>query len=568
MPWREKLQEGLSGAASAQAVPAVSPVWLAEFRAKAAILLDFEFDPNGYADIFDVPLAEIVSTPLEDLALLTGRGEGETEAFLGGLRLVQIALDEPVFNTLTLRSFAPRDDAAPSPAARLEKLDLLYGPFEELLRPLGYKYNATPLAGTWLFIEPADAPTDLLEKRKEIYLEQAAGDDFRNGRKFRVVTVDAARKAIEISPALTESDGFTVGNAVLRANLVVAGHGEIRPQKVLGSGDAALSSQVFVFEVDNVSFVADATQPAGVRAGIEIEVDGRFWQQVPNLKDSRPADPHFSAHMTEDRFLKLSFGNGRNGKRLPNGVNNVRIIHRAGTGLAGNVSAGSLAKTVRPHRLIDSVRQPEDASGGNDMEPVESLRSNAPATVLTLERAVSLSDFANLAMSQSSVWQASAITQPTQQHVRSAVVVTVVPAGGGALGELEFSLADFLKSHSQPGVALKVVLFESLHFGLEVTAQIKSSEYIPAEVLVELRAALLQAFSLRNRNLGQDLYLSEVYSVVERVQGVANSRCVIQRTPGLPRLKGSELFAEPMGGVIYLHPEKSSLTLNEREFDL
>lgn len=545
----------------------ISPVWLAEFKAKAQIVLGFAFDPIAFGEVLGDPLLDIVSAPLEALAEATGRGEREIQALLDGLRLVQIALDEPVFARLTLLDFVPAHDDGPS-VAPIDRLELLYGPFTETLRPVGYDYNATPLMGNLLLPEPADDLFFLLERRAEVYLERAVKDGFRNGRKVRVTGVYKKSKALEFVPELTEADGFTVGNTVLRGNIVLAGHGETRPEKVLGGGNAAESNQTFVFEVANVSFVPDATQPSGVRAEVKIEVDGRIWQQVPTLKYSRPADPHLTVHMTEDAFPNIRFGNGRNGKRLPNGTNNIRIVHRAGTGLAGNVPAGSLVKTAKPHRLIESVRQPEDATGGNDMEPVESLRDNAPATVLTLERAVSLSDFENLAMGQSSVWQASAVTRQTLQRVRTEVVVTVVPAGGGALGELQDSLHGFLSSHSQPGIALTVQLYESLNFNLEVTAQIDTSQYNPPEVLERMRTALLDAFSLRNRGLGHDLYLSEVYDVVERVQGVANSRCVIEGDAALLRLASAEMFTEAMSGVIYLDPRKSSVILDYREFQL
>jgi hypothetical protein len=79
--------------------------------------------------------------------------------------------------------------------------------------------------------------------------------------------------------------------------------------------------------------------------------------------------------------LKITFGDGRRGRRMPSGVNNVRITHRKGNGLSGNLAAG-------PHYLVAQVRQPLPATGGNDMETLEALRENAPATVLTLERAV------------------------------------------------------------------------------------------------------------------------------------------------------------------------------------
>src|SRR6185436_18372247 len=94
--------------------------------------------------------------------------------------------------------------------------------------------------------------------------------------------------------------GATRGNLVIYGNAVAAGHGEAKEEKVLGSGDASRSGQVFVFAEKGISFIADANQPAGVRADVEVRVGDRVWQQVPTLADSGQADPHYVVRMTED----------------------------------------------------------------------------------------------------------------------------------------------------------------------------------------------------------------------------------------------------------------------------
>ena len=79
------------------------------------------------------------------------------------------------------------------------------------------------------------------------------------------------------------------------------------------------------------------------------------------------------------RQNQVLFGDGWHGRRLPSGVNNVRVVHRQGHGLDGNLPAGSLGILVRPVPILDKALQSLLATGGKGLEPVSSLRENAPA---------------------------------------------------------------------------------------------------------------------------------------------------------------------------------------------
>lgn len=428
--------------------------------------------------------------------------------------------------------------------------------FEHSARVLGWSANATPIAGTEV---PLPSVPAALRPGRTVMVEldgQPAAA--LASRVIAVSTGDVGK--VTLDRALP--DGARYDNLVLRANAVLSGHGEAKGERALGSGDASRSHQTFRFDEKGVSFVADPGQPSGVRAALEVRIGNRIWQQVPTLADSGPADPHYTVRMTEDGGVELAFGDGRNGRRLPTGVNNVRLAWRSGTGLAGNLPAGKLVKAARPNPLIDAVRQPLPATGGNDMEGVESMRATAPASVSTLGRAVSLGDYGRLAASQSSVWQAAAFAMPTGLARKDSVRVVVVPAGGGELGALAGQVKAFLEAHALPGVAVRVDSYEPKGFSLRVELQIVTAEYDPERVADTVRARLLAAFGLRARKLGQALRLSEVYRIVEGVPGVANSLCVLDNDPKKARVDA------PADGVVHLDAADSSLTVLHREFEL
>ena len=396
---------------------------------------------------------------------------------------------------------------------------IVFGHFKTRARIANWQVNPTAVTDAKL---PLDEVCPALTIGKPLILEKRQGGVTAESREIRIKDIHSDHIIIDQD---LRGKGYTHENTVLRGNVVLAGHGESKPPKVLGSGNATLPNQMFTLKVDQVSFIADATQANGVRADIEVKVGDQTWEQVSDLNNSTPTQPHYIVRMTEDGYINIGFGDGVNGRRVPTGNNNIRVTYRVGTGLQGIVSAGSLVKPVKPHPLIQGVAQPLDALGGNDMEDGASLRQTAPATLLTLERAVSLKDFANLVAGHSSVWQARAFKKPVCHGYLEVVDIVVVPADGTALGELATTLTDYVQTHAAPHVKVRLTEFEPVWADLTIQVTINTQEYELDKVRRAIGENLLNTFSLKKRRIGQSLYLGEVYSVVESVTGVVQSIC-------------------------------------------
>lgn len=512
-----------------------------------------------------------------ELVLAYSRASVETTS-IGTNTLAQLATAGGIGSTL--------------PGSGSQRMLRLYGPFQQTLRPTGYDVNTKPVSGVELTLDKKTAKLpDLLKPGRVVLLEQASGQGLEqiNGNPQQAVLEKVDDNLITLKQKLTLEDGFTLGNTIIRGNVLTAGHGAHKGEKVLGSGDATQRNQSFIFKVAGIAFVADSTMPSGVRADISLRVDVRTWQQVSSLRDSGPADPHYIVHMTEQGFLNIGFGDGENGRRLPTGTNNIRVAYRVGSGLAGNVAAHGLLKPVKPHKLVESVQQPILATGGNDMEGTASLRENAPASLLTLERAVSLNDFANLAVSQSSVWQARAFPQSTLLARQESIRVVIVPAGGVGLDKdlnavipQDFlnSQASFLKAHSQPGIDVSAFAYQPVLVYAKVVIRVKYDEYDADATKDKVFLALQQALSLEQRKLGEPLYRSELYKVVESVTGVENSECEIKLVAGMEgrplRINTQGLNSETIirsiqareTQVIYLDPKYSNLLVEVLRYEL
>jgi len=210
------------------------------------------------------------------------------------------------------------------------------------------------------------------------------------------------------------------------------------------------------------------------------------------------------------------------------------------------------------------------------------MRANAPASVLTIERAVSLADFTHLAATNSSVWQARAFRLPPGPGRADRIEIAVVPAGGGSLGTLAETLKDFLTAHALPGVQVSITAYQSIILDLSLSLSIKEDEFDPDLVAEAVRQAVGQAFALQKAGLGEPLFLSQVVKVVEAVAGVENCRCAINpdgfRDASGAAAEPRHVAYGPDGAVkrvstqarqvIYLDEDLSNVTITTQVFSL
>lgn len=344
----------------------------------------------------------------------------------------------------------------------------------------------------------------------------------------RLVTVQEilgfanAALVISVKPSLS---GLALPKYATRvyANVAKAGHGETRGQSVLGSGNRIEPNQEFLFAKTGLAFEQDNNFASGVRASVAVQVDDRVWTQVDNLRDSESTDTHFETTLNEDHQLMVRFGDGIHGQRLPTGTNNLILQARFGAGIEGNLPALSLSKLKKAHPLVEAVLQPDAATGGGDLETGESLRELAPASVLTLERAVSIADYGHIAQRHASIWQARSYALPDTPRATDRVEVVLVPAGGGALSlDFKTSMKTYLEGFSRPGVWVYIEGYQAILLDLRIKLRVDINAYDGDKIAELVRLYLLDSFSLQQSVLAGPLYLSRVYQVVEAIDGVEN----------------------------------------------
>ncbi|NRR29680.1 putative baseplate assembly protein [Oxalobacteraceae bacterium] len=311
--------------------------------------------------------------------------------------------------------------------------------------------------------------------------------------------------------------------ARINANVANASHGDGKQMQVmpevLGSGDRGRVFQRFMLRQAPLTWIAAGT-PSGVASTLEIRVDGLLWHPSSQLTAMGPRERGYLLRLDDSGNTTVQFGDGVYGARLPTGQLNVEARYRVGIGAAGNVARGQISLLLmRPYGLKEVIN-PVAASGGADPEAAGLARRNAPLTVRTLDRIVSLRDFEDFGAAFAGIGKAQAVWL---WNGEARLVHLTVSGLDGApvdpLAKLYRSLAaaiDAVRPAHQP---LVLAGGSNLWCGLQAKVRVLA-DYESATVLARVRAALSAAFGFEPRQYGQALSGSEILAVMQGVTGV------------------------------------------------
>ena len=321
-----------------------------------------------------------------------------------------------------------------------------------------------------------------------------------------VLTLDAVAGAASLETA----------SAVVLGNVVLASHGETIRNEVAGSGDASQRFQRFPLQKQPLTFVP-GSGPNGVVSSLGVHVNGLLWQEVGGLFDQPPTAQVFSTSIGSDLKTVLQFGDSRiGGSVLPTGAANVTATYRVGSGLSGRVGPNALTTLLDRLQGLSSVTNPQSAEGGADPESLAATRENAPRTVRTFGRAVSLQDFEDLITASGEVAKAEAIW--IWDGLSPAVYLTIAGQAGGTFSN-PAALAGNLNASRDPNRRLLVGNFQSVPIKIAASVLV-SPRYASDVVLSSVRAALLGALSFDALRLGQSIHLSAIYAILQAVPGI------------------------------------------------
>jgi predicted phage baseplate assembly protein len=327
---------------------------------------------------------------------------------------------------------------------------------------------------------------------------------------------DSGRTTLQLhSPLANVYDRLT---ATVCANVASATHGEAVGE-VGGSGNAAVGNQQFVLKQAPLTYVSASTT-SGRLSTLDMRVDGLLWHEVPSLFGRGPNEHVYSLRQDDEQRSIVQTGDGVEGARLPTGRDNVRFSYRRYLGAAGNVRADQLTTLLGRPLGVKAVTNPVDASGGQDGESRDDARRNAPVTVLTLGRAVSLQDYTDFSRGFGGI--AKALSIWIGGGAARGIFVTVAGVDGAAIDNSSATysnLIEALRRYGDPLLPLQVRSYAPVKF--RIAARLKIAPGALAElVLPVVKSRLRQHFSFAARDFAQPVTLDEVMAVMQGVTGV------------------------------------------------
>lgn len=332
---------------------------------------------------------------------------------------------------------------------------------------------------------------------------------------------DPAHTTLTLAAPLTNT--FDVATARIFANVVPATHGETF-REVLGSGDTPTPFQRFKLSHAPLTYVPSSAKASGAASTLQVYVNDILWSERSSLYGAATNERVYETVRDSEDNTYVQFGDGKTaGAPVPSGHDNVRAVYRKGIGVAANVAKNKLTLLMSRPLGLEGVDNPIAASGGDDPESIEDARQNAPGTIRTLDRVVSLSDYQDFAATFAGV--AKAIATWSHTGTESQVFLTIAGPGGATFETGSATVAALhgaLVSAGDLFVPLRIESFVPAKFTIAAKAGV-DSDRVAEIVLQQVSDALRMAFSFDARGFGDAVDLSDVIAVIHKVAGVKSA---------------------------------------------
>ena len=284
-----------------------------------------------------------------------------------------------------------------------------------------------------------------------------------------------------------------------------------------------------------------------------VKVNGVLWTEVNSIRLATSNEDLYYTLQTLSDFsgVEITFGNGVFGKKLEYG-DIVTFEYLQTKGEDGNVLSGGIITSVDTALKDESGTDVElfctnlDALvGGSDYESVESIRSTAPLSFQTGNRAISSSDYATLIkqtnlVDKVQVWGEKEINEDAGNRPGTYVEasenliyitgITVDPETGIGLPLSESSkslIREALNDKKGTTDILQFVDTQVVYVTFESEVYISNTKYSSEQVIGNIHNALASEYSLSKAAYKKNLYFSDYYKTIDAAEGVDHHRTTL-----------------------------------------
>jgi hypothetical protein len=387
-------------------------------------------------------------------------------------------------------------------------------------------------------LEIADVPIDDVISDKTIELDRIV-DGLGPGKVLVISEKDGEKgqpksEQIELQEVKNPEEGNTIeggtiltlkspllnsykpDNMVIYANAVKVTHGETI-NEVLGSGDGSVTYQKFTLKKPPLTYISSKN---GALSTLEVRVNDILWNESPALYSKDEKSQNYMVRIDNDSKATITFGDGKQGARLPTGVENITATYRSGIGEDGQVDAGTLTILQSRPLGIKEVTNPLPGTGAEDPEKLEMARLNVPKEALTMGRIVSLQDFEDYARAYPGIGKAQAVSIWTGSM--NVVCITIASAFSEPVEHNSTLFSDLSGSIDRvrdPIQEVRIETYKPVFFDVE--ALLKIDPVYKSDLVKEsVKKALRDAFSFDRRTFGQGVTEAELVNVIQAVPGI------------------------------------------------
>lgn len=316
-------------------------------------------------------------------------------------------------------------------------------------------------------------------------------------------------------------------------NLAEATQGRTEAEVTLGNGDSREAFQTFKLPNAPLTYLnAVGTTPPEIPE-LDVFVDERRWEHVASFFGQPPEAEVYVVREDAEENSWVQFGDGKTGRRLPTGRENVVARYRTGIGAHGARKADTAVQPGRRLDRLEKIYLPGIASGGDEPEHEEKAREAAPGKMQSLGRLVSLKDFESETLAIPGVDRVQAAWGLFDNVPGIELTVLMEQGREAEIDAVRRILVDYSRCRGARRFPIHVRQGQRRYVYVDVTVAIG-----PALREENIREAVREAlgadgedghagnglFSPAYRRFGQGERASTVEGVVQNVEGVAWAR--------------------------------------------
>lgn len=450
------------------------------------------------------------------------------------------------------------------------------------------------------WLNPSTGRSADRNQKKRQLLQLLAGNTGAETLQDPLTTEFFVRVRWRSEDALLDNYCFTVqcnpkveNVSLFHGNLLEVLHGEVRNLEFTAPADAQPPA-TYPYEIDDAHgtlvylppgrLAYQDTPPGGdvpPQSTLEVRIQTTSgtvtWNEEPDLIHSTAIDGHFIVETDELASSVIRFGNGINGKSLPDRAH-VLVRYQTGFGPDGNVGADSITRIVSSPPLLTGATcwNPFDAVNGRAPEPVEKIIRRAPERYRFRQlRAVTLDDYVRRAEELPEVSRASAAYGWTGSW--RTVRIAIDPAGGLTLDDpLRRKLAAHLDAVRLIGEDIEICPPAFVPLEIHVVLCV-APDYWPQDLRFIIEQEFSTGFTHDGRvaffhpdawTFGQPLYTSQIIGRLEAIPGVEHILTLTMKRWNDPVPKDSEVVRVQPNEIILVASDPDHMEEGFIDFDL